>query len=473
MTTRRAVLAGGAAVAALPRIAVAAPDPAEAIARRVVRARIPRRDIVVRGDGDDSIARALAACAAAGGGRVVVPAGAWRSGPLRLDSRTELHLAAGARVTFVTDPERYLPPVESRWEGVELMGYHPLIYAVDATDVAVTGAGTLDGGADDAHWWPWKGPWANRYASTPPAERQAADRARLFEQAERGVPVRERVYGRGSRLRPPFLLTLRCDRVTLEGVTVTNSPFWVIHPVLCRSVLVRGVTVSSHGPNNDGIDPESCTDVLIEDCTFDTGDDCVAIKSGRNADGRRVGRACENVVVRRCRMKDGHGGIAIGSELSGGIRNVHVEDCRFESPNLLWALTIKTNGYRGGVVEDIHLRRLTIGGVRHAAFQLWMFYEEGAGGGFVPVVRRVSIRDMTVGQVGRALVVRGRDDSPVRDLTLANVRIAGEAKPSVIAATQGLQLDGVTIGGRRFGLAEAARLPGLDSISCDKWAQCR
>lgn len=486
---RRAILGGAASLTLLSACAhgartghFAVPKHADAIARQIGRPRIPARDFLVSdhggaGDGrtDNSmpIARAIAACAAAGGGRIVLPTGLCLTGPIRLRSRMSLHIPEGTHLRFIPEPDRYLPPVVSRWEGVELMGYHPLIYAFEETDIAVTGRGMIDGGADDDHWWPWKGPWGGKFDDTPVAERQAADRTRLFDLAERGVPVDRRVFGQGSRLRPPLFQPYRSQRVLVEGVTIINAPFWLLHPVLCRDVVFRNVTCRSHGPNNDGIDPESCNGVLIEGCTFDTGDDCIAIKAGRNADGRRVATPCENIVIRHCRMKDGHAGVAIGSELTGGVRNVFVQDCRMDSPHLTRVLEIKTNGYRGGVVEDVQLERLDIGVVERAVVQLWMFYEEGAGGDFVPVIRRIALRDCQVERTERLLVIRGRSDSLVRNLSLTNVRVLKEDQPSVVANVRNIDVRHVSVEGQAWTNETIATLPGIDTIDCDKWAVCR
>ena len=352
---------------------------------------------------------AIEACARAGGGRVVVPPGAYLTGAIRLRSRVNLHVQEGATVRFRQDPAAYLPVVLTRWEGVELMGYSPLVYAYGERDVAITGKGTLDGQADAAHWWPWKG------GDHP--ESQKPDRDRLFAQAEAGVPVAERVYGAGHYLRPQFVEPYRCENVLVEGVTIRRSPMWVIHPVLSRNVTVRGVTVVSDGPNNDGCDPESSTDVLVEDTTFDTGDDCIAIKSGRNADGRRLAAPAERIVVRGCRMRAGHGGVTIGSEVSGGVRDVFVERATMSSPRLERGIRIKTNAVRGGTVERLYVRDVEIGEVG-SAIDVDMLYEEGASGAFTPVVRDVLVERMSVARAAHALFVRGLPASPVRGLVV-------------------------------------------------------
>lgn len=453
---------------------------ADAIVKRIRLPDIPQRDFDVAdfgavadgtSDASAAIGRAIAACHAAGGGRIVIPAGTVLTGPIRLHSRMALHVPKGSRLKFIPEPARYLPPVHTRWEGVELMGYQPLIHAVDASDIAITGGGILDGSADDETWWPWKG--GGRHRNAPASETQARDRERLFAMAEAGVPVSSRVFGEGSRLRPSFFQPYRCNNVLVEDVTVTASPFWLLHPVECTSVTFRGVTCSSHGHNNDGIDPESCVDVLIDRCTFDTGDDCIAIKAGRNADGRRLAKPCENIVIRHCHMADGHAGIAIGSEMTGGVKGVYVHDCTMDSPNLTRALVIKTNSYRGGRVEDIHLTRIRAGTIDKAFVQIWLHYEEGDGGRFVPEVNRVSISDSSARRADRMLVVRGRPDSPIRGLVLSNVSVAQEMKPSVVVDARNVDVEQVYIGGKPFTEANLKTLPGLGSIECDKWAVCR
>ncbi|MFK4872518.1 glycoside hydrolase family 28 protein [Novosphingobium sp. ZW T3_23] len=486
--TRRDIMAGAVVLAASvrPAWAAAQDDGFEASARTIADGiqppRIPRRTFPVvafgamadgRTDDSMAIARAIAACGEAGGGRILLPIGVTLTGPIRLRSHMELHVPKGARLKFIPEPARYLLPVRTRWEGVELMGYHPLIYAFEEEDVALTGGGVIDGSADDRTWWPWKGPWADRYRDTPEKERQATDRARLFDMAERGVPVEQRVFGEGSRLRPSFFQPYRCRRVLMEGLTVEAAPFWQVHPVDCTDVTFRRVTCSSHGPNNDGIDPESCNGVLIEHCVFDTGDDCIAIKAGRNADGRRLNTPCQNIVIRHCLMKDGHAGVAIGSELTGGVRNVFVHDCRMDSPNLTRVLIIKSNSYRGGLIENIHLRRIDAGAVDKAFIQIWMLYEEGNGGGHVPQVAHVSVQDCTVRSTERVLIVRGLPEAPVRDLQLANITVGRETMPSVAVDVDLTRLANVIVGGRRWSQDYLRTLPGADSIRCDKWAVCR
>ena len=465
--------AGGLAVLpACARLGVAgegggAPGPSDAAAwdrvpeilARIRAPRFPDRDVPVTDHGaveggvevaTEAFRRAVEAAHAAGGGRVVVPPGDWLTGPIHLLSNVALHVSDGATLRFVTDPEAYLPAVHTRWEGVELMNYSPLIYAVDQENVAVTGGGTLDGQAEGEAWWTWKGPWKdNRHGWTEGMPQQREARDRLFAQAEAGVPVEERVYGIGDYLRPSFVEFLRCRNVLIEGVTVVRSPMWLLHPTLCTNVTVRGVTANSHGPNNDGCNPESCTDVLIEGCTFDTGDDCIALKSGRNADGRRLAAPIQNVVVRDCTMRDGHGGVVIGSEMSGGARDVFAERCQMDSPNLERVLRIKTNSIRGGVVEGVYMRDVTAGQVADAVVRINFLYEEGDAGDFPPTVRDIDVRRVTSQQSDYALYLIGYPDAPIRDVHLADCQFAGVEQGSVIEHVEGLTFDDVTVNGTR------------------------
>ena len=392
--------------------------------------------------------RAIDACANAGGGRVVVEGGTFLTGPIRLRSRVNLEVREGATIKFVTDPKAYEQFVLTRFEGVELMGLSPLIYALDAANVAVTGAGTLDGQASNTVWWHWNG--SPRYGWKQGAGNQRAARAQLFEMAERHVPVESRRFGVDSFLRPPFIQPYRCNNVLIEGVTIRNSPMWEINPVLCRNVTVRGVQIDSHGPNNDGCDPESCRDVLIEHCRFDTGDDCIAIKSGRNADGRRVNVPTENVIIRDCEMRDGHGGVTIGSEISGGVRHVYAERNKMDSPQLDRALRLKNNAMRGGVLEHIYMRDVQVGQLADAVLQVDFLYEEGANGNFPPVVRDVELLRVTSKKSNYALYLRGYEKGTIDDVRVIDCTFDGVAKPDVVEHVTGLVRRNVTVNGQKL-----------------------
>jgi polygalacturonase len=393
-----------------------------------------------------AFAAAIAACNKGGGGRVVVPAGRFLTGAIHLRSNVNLHVSEGATILFSTDPQKYLPNVLTRFEGVEVMNYSPLIYALDCENVAVTGTGTLDGQADNTHWWQWKGNTAFGWAEGSPRQNEA--RQKLFDMAERGIPAADRVFGDGSYLRPSFIQPFRCRNVLIENVKIVNSPMWEVHPVLSSNVTVRGVHISTHGPNNDGCDPESCRDVLIERCFFDTGDDCIAIKSGRNADGRRIATPSENIIVRDCEMRDGHGGVTIGSEISGGVRNVFAERCKMDSPNLDRALRFKNNAARGGVLEHVYMRDVTVGQVADAVLQIDYLYEEGPNGAFTPVVRDVELRNVTSSRSNYALYLRGLERGTIAEVRIIDCKFDNVAKPNVIERVDGLVLQNTRINGQ-------------------------
>jgi polygalacturonase len=442
MISRRVFLGGAAAAARLAALPQNSPGGKDEVLARIHPPRflnqvfdISKFGALPGGESGDAIRKTVEACAKAGGGTVLVPRGTWLTGPIHLKSNINLHLAAGAVLRFSTDPRRY-PLVFTRWESTECMNYSPLIYALDQTNLAITGEGTLDGQADSEHWWPWKGNDKFGYKKGDPQQKEA--RAALVALGDKDVPVSERVFGEGHYLRPNFIQPYRCTNVLIEGVTIVRSPMWEVNPVLCRNVTVRNVKVNSHGPNNDGCDPDACTDVLIDRCEFETGDDCIAIKAGRNRDGRRVGVPCENIVVRDCTMKDGHGGVSIGSEASGGVRNVYIENCRMDSPRLERALRIKTNSYRGGTIENVFFRDSTIGQVAEAVLDIDFNYEEGKGGPFKPVARNVVLENITSRKSKNGLTLRGFANAPITGVHLIRCKFQNVAQPDIIENVEGL-----------------------------------
>ena len=218
--------------------------------------------------------------------------------------------------------------------------------------------------------------------------------------------------------------------------------------MLCRNVIVQNVIINSHGPNNDGCNPESCTDVLIKDCDFDTGDDCIAIKSGRNADGRRLKAPTENIIVTGCRMKDGHGGITVGSEISGGVRNLFAQNCRLDSPNLDHALRVKNNAMRGGLLENLHFRNIEVGQVAHAVITIDFNFEEGAKGSFTPVVRDYTVDGLRSTKSKLALDVQGLATAPIINLRLTNCTFDNVAEGNVVKNVKDATIENVKINGK-------------------------
>ena len=394
----------------------------------------PKRDFAVTDYGaqagkdiSDAIRKAIAACHEVGGGRVLIPPGKWLTGKIHFKSNVNLHLKKDARLTFSDDPADYLPAVQSSWEGMECFNYSPLVYAFGCTNVAITGHGTLE--AETGTWKKWSG--------RPTAHLEASKK--LYHMASTNVPVEQRQMARDdANMRPQFIQFNRCRNVLIEDVRIRNSPFWTIHLLLCESAVVRRADIQALGHNNDGIDPEMTRNLLIENCIFDQGDDAIAIKAGRNQDGWRLDTPTENIVIRNCTVRNGHQLVALGSELSGGIRNVQVHDCTFENGagkepyNLLF---IKTNHRRGGFVENIHMERIQARATRDSVFGIetdvlyqWRDlvpdYETR-----ITKIRGIHVRDIELEEAHTPFRILGDKRLPVEDVALENIIVKKARNP--------------------------------------------
>jgi len=399
-----------------------------------------------KGDGTtdctEAIKKAIDACNKAGGGRVVVPDGDFLTGAIHLLSNVNLYLSDKATLKFSTDPNKYLPVVFTRFESTECYNYSPLIYAIGQENIAVTGKGKLDGQADNTNWWKWKG------SKDPNAQNQTESVKKLNKMGDDGIPVAQRIFGEGHYMRPNFIQFIKCKRILIDGVTIVRSPMWEINPVLSESVTVQNVKISSFGPNNDGCDPECSKNVLIKNCDFSTGDDCIAIKSGRNDDGRRVNVPSENIVIQDCRMNDGHGGVVIGSEVSGSVRNVYAENCVMDSPNLDRALRIKTNSVRGGVIENVYMRNIKVGQVTEAVVLVSFKYQEGDTGKFTPIVRNVFVSNVTSEKSNYGLLFECYERSPVTNVVIDNCKFNGVKNGNLLNFTKDLTFKDFYINGK-------------------------
>ena len=299
----------------------------------------------------EAINKAISKANKAGGGIVVIPEGEWLTKKIHFKSNVNLHLNKGAVLLFSETPDDYLPAVNSTWEGYQCYNYSPLIYAYKCKNIAITGEGELKAKMDI-----WK-----EWFARPKAHMESLKR--LYFLASYNKPMKERqMVNDSAHFRPQFIQFNRCENILMDGVTITNSPFWTIHPFLSKDVVLRNLKVYAHGHNNDGVDPEMSQNVLIENCIFDQGDDAIAIKSGSNQDAWRLNTPSKNIVMRNCTVKNGHQLVAIGSELSGGIENVFIDNCTVvDGAKLNHLLFIKTNERRGGYVNNIYMSNIVSG----------------------------------------------------------------------------------------------------------------
>lgn len=408
-----------------------------------------------------AINAAISDCSKRGGGHVVVPRGLWMTGAIRLQSGVNLVVEEGATLKFAFDPKLY-PLVKTSWEGLGCWNYSPCIYAYQAKDVALTGKGTVDGNGSNDTWWPMCGKEEYGFVKGKTTEAQnLGSRARLLKYAEDDTPIDERRFGMGQGLRPQLVNFNECDGILVKDVRLMNSPFWVIHPLLSKNITVDGVYVKNSGPNGDGCDPEACQNVLIQNSVFDTGDDCIAIKSGRNNDGRLWNQPSENIIIRNCEMKEGHGGVVIGSEISGGCRNVFAENCYMDSPHLDRVLRIKTNNCRGGIIENINMRNVKVGQCNEAVLRINLDYEpkEICYRGFEPTVRKVYMENVTSNESKYGVQIIGLNNiENVYDVTVKNCHFNGVSKEpvSIKGKTRNIVFDNLMVNGSLI-LSEADR----------------
>jgi polygalacturonase len=401
-------------------------------------------------DATQGIARAIRACHEAGGGHVVVPPGVWNTGAIHLLSKVDLHVSEGATLRFSTDPADYLPVVRTRWQAVEVYNYSPLIRAEGQTDIAITGAGTLDGAGKNENWWHWIG--SGQYGWKPGMPNQRAGWGELERMNNEQIPVEQRVFGAGHYLRPSFIQPFRCTNVLIEGVTIRDSPMWTIHPLECRNVTVQGVTVHNLGPNGDGCNPESCTDVLIRDCTFETHDDCVAIKSGRDADGRRLGLPSRGIIVEDCTYLSGGAAVAIGSEMSGGVEDVWVRrlhmpaDPDADEAFMQWVLCVKSTSTRGGYVRNIDVHDVDSRAWMYRPLEITFSYMGGGNQSLFPDVRDIRFDRVRVARAERAYRIVGAESMRIRSVAVTNSRFDVVAAEAVVQYADDVTIRNVRIG---------------------------
>ena len=399
----------------------------------------------------EAIAKAIAACHEAGGGRVIIPDGQWFTGPIHLKSSVNLFLSEGAVVRFTDNPKDYLPAVPTSWEGMECYNYSPLIYAYECENIAITGPGKL---------YPKMGLW-RKWFSRPKAHMDAL--TSLYHQMSKGVSVEERQMAvNDNNFRPHLIHLNRCKNVLLDGFEIENSPFWTIHLYLCEEGVARNLRVKAHGHNNDGIDLEMSCNFLVEDCIFDQGDDAVVIKSGRNHDAWRLNTPCENIVVRNCVIKDGHTLLGIGSELAGGVRNIYMTNC--VAPGTVHRLFfIKTNHRRGAFVEHIYMDSIRTGGtLRVAEIDTDVLYQWRD---LVPTykdtltrINDIYLSNIEVDSAKAIYDFHGDERMPIRNVVLRNINVTCVAD----SVSRAFNVEALTIDNVNYHTVNTSTLPQLN-----------
>lgn len=375
--------------------------------------------------------KAFAEANAKRGARIIVPAGIYFiQGPLHLVSNICIDLQKGARLKFSSTPDSYLPAVFTSWEGTFLYNYSPLIYGYKLENVSIIGEGVLDGNAAETF-----SKWRNL---------QDADQQRSRDMNHKQVPIKNRVFGKGSYLRPHFIQLFECKNILIEGVTITNSPFWCVHLLKSENATIRGVNFIAKNINNDGVDPEYSKNILIENINFNNGDDNVAIKSGRDTEGRATAVPSENIIIRNCKFKGLHG-VVVGSEMSAGVRNVFVENCS-TGGYLKRGVFLKSNPDRGGFIRDIYVNNVSFGEVEDCFFITSFYHGEGAG--YATAIHDVHVENVTCGKARNGgIVVQGFPSKPVTDIFFKNVVIDSAKVGLSLTNTDRVMMSNVSIGG--------------------------
>jgi polygalacturonase len=372
-------------------------------------------------------------CSLAGGGEVLIPKGAFYiAGPVVLKSHVNLHFEDGAELIFSSNDKDYLPNVITLWEGTELYNYSPLFYAYKCTDIAITGRGKVNGSASKnfAQWRPQNSPEQNK----------------LRQMGIDGVPVEKRVFGAGFHLPPDMIQFFGCNNVLIEGISIADSPYWVIHPVLCNNVTVQDVTINSLNRNNDGCDPECSTNVLIQRCNFTVGDDGIAVKAGRDQDGWRIGRPTSNVIVRDCVFNSKTNGLCIGSEMSAGVRNVYMYHVSIKK--CLSAIYFKSNLDRGGFIENIHVNDVQCDSARSAFIRFENNYHGSRGGHYPTSFNHFTIKNVSCNYSGETgIYAVGVAGHSLKNIALEKVTVLHTPRDQVVDNVEDLSYNDVWING--------------------------
>lgn len=427
------------------------------------------RDFGAKADGEtlntEAINNAIKAVSEKGGGKVVIPEGLWLTGPVVLQNNVNLHVEKNALVLFSGDADLY-PLVRTSFEGLDMLRCQSPISAMNAENIAITGHGVLDGSGDS--WRPVKrnkmtdGQWKSLLKSGGVVDEsgkvwypnEGALKASILTGSKEKREISDSEWeGMKRWLRPVLLSIVKSKRVLLEGVTFRNSPSWCLHPLSCEDLTLNGVKVFNpwYSQNGDALDVESCKNVVVTNSLFDAGDDAICIKSGKDADGRRRGEPCENVLVKNNTVLHGHGGFVVGSEMSGGVRNVYVADCTFIGTDV--GLRFKSTRGRGGVVENIYVDNINMINIPGDALIADLYYAvKDAPGAPVPAVteetpsfKNIHISNISCKGAGRAMFLNGLPEMPIENFSVRNMRITDAQKGAFINKVAGVTLENIEI----------------------------
>lgn len=405
---------------------------------KMPEAKVSLLDFGAKGDGKkdclSAFKKALQQSKKKGGLRIVVPSGTYYiKGSIHLVSNTCIELQEGAVLKFDPDPKKYLPMVKTSWEGTFMQNYSPFIYGYGLENVSITGKGTIDGNA------------ASTFATWRNNQKKAQQLSREMNHKE--TPVEQRNFGEGSWLRPQLIQLYNCKNITLSDFFITNSPFWCVHLLKSENIICRGLRYDAKLVNNDGIDPECTRNLLIEDIHFNNGDDNVAIKSGRDNDGWTMGNPSENIIIRNCHFKGLHA-VVIGSEMSGGVRNVFVENCDYAG-YCKRGLYVKTNPNRGGFVENIYVKNCVFDEVEDLLYVTSMYAGEGMDDNHFTTVKNIYVENMRCRKArAAAIVLQGTAAKPIANVVLKNIDVAEVKNALSMDNTEGVYFSDCHLGGK-------------------------
>ncbi|GLR19824.1 glycoside hydrolase family 28 protein [Portibacter lacus] len=399
-------------------------------------------------DSRAAILRAIEQCTNDGGGMILFPKGNYFSdGPLHLTSNIQLHIEEGATLFFGDNPEKYLPMVKVRWEGTVCWNYSPLIYAIDAKNIVLSGKGTIDGRGIS---------WSKEWRAL-----QKPDKNRLRQMGNDLVPEDQRIFGNGISeqfpdyndstehfLRPTLIEFYQCENILMEDLTLKNSPFWTVHPVFSKNITIRRLNIKGGYLNDDGIDPDSCEDVLIDDCKIETVDDAISIKAGRDQDAwERPGS--KNIIVQNCLLKSGVNSFCIGSEMSGGVENVFIENCTIAGGT--HALNFKCNLDRGGQVQNIYFRNIEVGEIEESLFIFRMDYHGYRGNNYPTKFNNFYVSDITCkGVANSPFKIIGIEGQDIERIYLNNITIEQAGDQSQFEHTSDILMSNVKVNGEKI-----------------------